>query len=641
MKTIRRLILAILAFAFTASPVQAAPGDLDPLDANVVGFHLYAMAVQPDGKMILAGRFTSVLGQPRNNIARLNADGTLDMGFDPKASNPVHSVAVQADGKVLLGGQFTTLQPNGAATATARKSIARVNADGTLDTGFDPKANDFFPIVYSVAVQADGKVLLGGQFTSLQPNRASTATARQRIARVNANGTLDTGFNPKANGDVHSVVVQADGKVLLGGQFTTLQPNGAAAATARERIARVNADGTLDTGFNPKANSLVWIMAVQADSKVLLGGSFTTLQPNGAGAATSRQYIARVNADGTLDTDFDPNANGTVLSVAVQADGKVLLGGSFTTLQPNGAGAATARQRIARVNADGTLDTSFDPKATGTVYSVAVQADGKVQLGGSFTSLQPNGAGVATARNYFARIENDPAIQTLTVPDYTQALWTRGGAAPEVSRVTFELSTDGGTTWGMPIAGTRIVTIANWQLTGLSLPISGHLRARGATTGGFTNGSSGLIEQVVAFSFYITLQQWKLTHLGDANAPDLGDPDGDGVATLAEYGLLQKPEVPDFSQAVDAAIYAEGRRLRMFLPRDPTHNDVTVVVESADSLAGPWSPLATSTLGAPFAGPGYVSGDAATAGVKTVEIRDTVNITDAAGRFMRVRVVRP
>ncbi len=93
---------------------------------------------------------------------------------------------------------------------------------------------------------------------------------------------------------------------------------------------------------------------------MLLGGLFTTLQPNGA-SRTTRNRIARVNADGTLDASFDPNANSPVFSVAVQADGKVLLGGVFKRLQPNGAASSTTRNNIARVNADGTLDTSFDP----------------------------------------------------------------------------------------------------------------------------------------------------------------------------------------------------------------------------------------------------------------------------------------
>ena len=488
------LIEQVATFAVTT-----APGNLDPLDANVAGLagsFVAATAVQQDGKIIIGGFFSSVLGVPRSNIARLNADGTLDAGFNPKANFSVFGVAVQADGKVLLGGAFTTLQPNGAASPTARQYVARVNANGTLDTGFDPKAES---TVWGVAVQADGKVLLGGNFTTLQPNGAISSTPRNRIARLHADGTLDTGFDPKADSIVNSVAVQADGKVLLGGQFTTLQPNGAASPTARQYIARVNANGTLDTGFDPKANNTVKSVVVQADGKVLLGGNFSTLQPNGAASATPRQSIARVNADGTLDTGFDPRANG-VNSVAVQADGKVLLGGPFTALQPNGAPLPTTRNHIARVNVDGTLDTAFDPNADESVFSVAVQADGKVLLGGNFTALQPNGAASSSTRNLFARLYNDPATQTLSTPDSTQALWQRGGAAPELSRVTFELSTDNGANWIPLGVGTRVGTTANWQRTGLSLPASGSLRARGATSGGSNNSSSGLVEQIAQFS---------------------------------------------------------------------------------------------------------------------------------------------
>ncbi len=244
-------------------------------------------------------------------------------------------------------------------------------------------------------------------------------------------------------------------------------------------------------------------MAVQADGKVLLGGAFTTLQPNGAASPTTRNQIARVNTDGTLDSVFDPNANGVVVySVAVQADGKVLLGGDFTTLQPNGAPSPTTRNRIARVNANGTLDTGFDPNANDVVTSVAVQADGKVLLGGNFTTLQPNGAGSPTTRNFFARLNNDGATQSLTAPDTSNVLWSRGGAGPEVSQVTFEHSTNGGVTWTALGNGARVGTSANWQLTGLSLPTEGHLRARGRTTNGIGDGSSGLIEQIAAYTTF-------------------------------------------------------------------------------------------------------------------------------------------
>jgi len=470
--------------------LDTSPGSVDGLNSLVAGGAVYALAVQPDGKAVLAGTFTSVLGVARNNIARLNADGTLDAVFNPNANSQVSSVAVQSDGKVLIGGQFTTLQPNGAASATTRNRIARLNADGTLDTAFNPNANS---TINEVLVQADGKILIAGNFTTLQPNGAATATARNYLARLNADGTLATAFNPKPNLYAWALAVQADGKILVGGAFTALQPNGAPSATTRSRIAGLNADGSLDTAFNPNANSSVEGISLQADGRILILGQFTALQPNGAASATTRNRIARLNSDGSLDAGFNPNANNRVFSLAVQADGKILAGGAFTTLQPNGAASATTRNRVARLNTDGTLETTFNPNANSTVYGVAVQADGKVLLGGSFTALQPNGAATATARNGFARLNNDAATQSLSTPSASQVVWQRGGAAPEVSRVTFELSVNGGATWTLLGHGARVAATANWQLTGLSLPGTGQIRARGRTSGGYGSGSEGVV----------------------------------------------------------------------------------------------------------------------------------------------------
>jgi uncharacterized delta-60 repeat protein len=494
MKIIPRLALTIVSAALTllaAEPVSAqAPGSLDATYDPNADSALLSVAVQPDGKTIIGGFFSSVGGAAHAHIARLNADGSVDATFTASTNNNVFSVAVQADGKILLGGSFTTVD------GTARKRIARLNSDGSLDTGFDPNANT---TVYSVAVQADGKILLGGDFITLQPNGAPSFTTRNHIARLNSDGTLDTGFDPNAGNTVYSVAVQADGKIVLGGNFTTLQPNGAPTPTTRNKIARLNSDGTLDTGFDPNANSDVYSVAVQADGKILLGGAFTTLQPNGAPSPTTRNHIARLSSDGSLDPSFDPNADSDVYGVAVQADGKILLGGAFTTLQPNGAPTATTRNYIARLNSDGSLDAGFDPNANNVVESVTVQGDGKILLGGVFTTLQPNGAPTPTTRNNIARLNNDNAPQSLSAPDSTQVQWQRGGAAPEVSQVTFEQSTDGGASWSPLGAGTRVGTTSNWQLTGLSFPASGSLRASGRTTGGFQNGSSGLIQQVDDF----------------------------------------------------------------------------------------------------------------------------------------------
>src|SRR5438128_8811130 len=125
--------------------------------------------------------------------------------------------------------------------------------------------------------------------------------------------------------------------------------------------AAVRGQSALD-GFDPNANGNVSSIAVQADGKILIGGDFTTLSPNG-GAAVTRNHIARLNPDGTLDA-FNPNANGTVYGIAVQADGKILAGGLFTSI------GGQTRNRIARLNSDGTLD-AFDPNANNRVYSVA------------------------------------------------------------------------------------------------------------------------------------------------------------------------------------------------------------------------------------------------------------------------------
>ena len=131
---------------------------------------------------------------------------------------------------------------------------------------------------------------------------------------------------------------------------------------------------------------------------------------------------------------------------------------------------------------------------------------------------------------------------------------------------------------------------------------------------------------------------WKQLHLGSAVANDNADPEFDGLGALAEYGLNLLPSVNEVQPAASTFDYTEGRRIRLILPRDPAHNDITVEVLATDNLAaGPWTVIATSALGAPFSGPGYFGGDSATPGIKTVEIRDTVNMVGSTKRFLKVR----
>ena len=431
-----------------------ADGSLDavfnprPAASSVIN----AVAAQQDGKVLLGGSFYVVSGTRRFGIARLNSDGSLDVGFDPGmgVSNEVESVAVQGDGKVLIGGRFSTFDTVGGS------SFARLNADGSLDITFFNLATGANYGVGTVAVQEDGKVVIAGGFNSVN------ATRRRGIARLNTDGSIDTTFSPDLNGSVSNVAVQRNGKALISGSFTSV--NG----TVRNRIARLNTDGSLDPSFNlgTGTDSLIFSVEVQGDGKVLIGGPFTLV--NGV----SRNRIARLNPDGSLDSSFNPGTgpDEKVSAVAVQGDGKLLIGGHFTSF--NG----TGRNRIARLNADGSLDAGFNP-GTGldrVIGAVAVQGNGKVLIGGDFTRVNETG------RNRIVRLHNDIATSQLAPVSSDRLEWRRGGSAPEVTWVEFEFSVDG-QSWVPLGSGNRIN--GGWELTGLNLPPEGMVRASGQSSG--------------------------------------------------------------------------------------------------------------------------------------------------------------
>ena len=293
--------------------------------------------MQADGKILAGGDFTSIGGQTRNSIARLDATTGLADSFNPNANNFVRSIAVQADGKILAGGDFTNIG------GQTRNYIARLDAVTGLADSFDPNANS---AIRSIAVQADGKILAGGGFTTLAPNGGAAVT-RNSIARLETDGRLDQTLNLGIAGSfVFATAVQADGKILIGGSFTTVL------GVTRNNIARLNTDGTLDTTFSPNADSDVYAIAVQADGKILVGGFFSTI------GGQTRSFIARLNPDGTADS-WNPITNNEVNTIAVQADGKILAGGNFTSIggQP--------RNFIARLDATTGLADSVRPEREG------------------------------------------------------------------------------------------------------------------------------------------------------------------------------------------------------------------------------------------------------------------------------------
>ena len=389
--------------------------------ANNGGSNLETMVMVKDGsgRLIIGGLFNTVEGQPGyQGVARFNADDSLDTTFKVATDEFVKAIAIQSDGKILIGGQFHYITPAGGTTTTSW-GIARLNPNGTVDASFQPapagtvKSNHN---VRGIAVQSDGKIVIGGYFTAID------GVARNRIARLNADGTLDTSFNvgTGSNGNIEDVKLQSNGKILISGSFTNIQ------GTDIRGVARLNTDGTLDTTFVPNGGAAgvvngawegsfpVYQLAVQSDDKILYAGGTHTY------AGKYHWRMARLNTDGTPDASFNSFVNWWASSIALQNVGgeqKIVVGGDFGVagqrdVDTNATvGTDAPRVRVARFNADGTLDTDFDTSnsANSWLWAVLPNDDGTVYIGGKFTSV----AGMA--RRGIARLaELDPTTQVIS-----------------------------------------------------------------------------------------------------------------------------------------------------------------------------------------------------------------------------------
>ena len=390
-----RLVLKALPAALLACSMglaHAVPWVPDTF-AQGGGTNLETMVMVKDAsnRLLVGGLFNTVEGQAGyQGVARYETDDSLDASFKVKTDEFVKAIAVQSDGKILIGGQFHWVTPSNSPTATQIWGIARLNADGTLDSGFinapagQVKSNHN---VRGIAVQpADGKIVIGGYFTLID------GVARNRIARLNADGTLDTSFNvgAGANGNIEDVKLQSDGKILISGSFTQVQ------GTDILGVARLNTDGSLDSSFSPNGGAVpngawtgnfpVYQMALQSDDKILINGG--TLQYAGKYHAG----VVRLNTNGTPDNTFQSFINWWGSSVALQPDGKIVVGGDFGVVGQRNpdtnavVGTDVARLRVARFNADGTPDTDFDTSngADAWVWAVLPNGNDSLYIGGKF-----------------------------------------------------------------------------------------------------------------------------------------------------------------------------------------------------------------------------------------------------------------
>ena len=342
-----------------------------------------AIAVQPDGKIIIGGLFHSFNGIAKYSIARLNYDGTLDNTFTTSVNSYVRSIVIQSDGKILIGGDFANVNN------ISRNRIARLNNDGTLDLAFTigGGANSS---VNSISIQPDGKILIGGIFNLFNSQVVNY------ITRLNTNGTIDTSFNSGSgtNSTVEEISLQMNGKILIAGNFTTY--NG----TTVNKITRLNADGTIDNTFSSLSgiNGYITSLAIQSNGKILIGGNFSVFQN------VQVPRLTQLNSNGTIDTTFilsgiDSNG-GIVMSMNVQPDGRILVGGNMTTVS------GFASKSLVRLNTNGTPDITFNliSGANDEISTMAIQSDGKILIGGYFSWY--NG----TFKKHIVRLNTDGSV---------------------------------------------------------------------------------------------------------------------------------------------------------------------------------------------------------------------------------------
>lgn len=405
------ILATLLACWPLPATTHAAPGDLDSTfgtetlvstffsDGNAL---VQAIVVQPDGKIIGAGTNGDFA------LARFNVDGTLDSSFGVAGKTTTdffgrgdfaRAVALQPDGKIILAGSCEVM----AGIDGNDFAVARYRSDGTLDTSFGSGGKvttDFFGLydnANAVAMQPDGKIIAAGSTV----NKAGQFA----LARYDVDGSLDSSFGVggKVSTDsfesisVSSISLQPDGKIIAAGYGFSTNFDFA--------VVRYNVDGSRDSTFGSGGNVTTDFFgqsdsgvgsALQADGRILVAGRVTK---NTLPADTDSAYgLVRYNSNGSLDSTFGsggkvttdfPTKGALPHSMVVQSDGKILIAGSCP------GSSFFLNSALARYNTDGSLDFSFGTggkvitEVQGNIetYAIAIQPDNKIVTGSSYLSF--------------------------------------------------------------------------------------------------------------------------------------------------------------------------------------------------------------------------------------------------------------
>ncbi len=387
--------------------LRPADGVPDPtFNPGGIGFQIIlagsirAIEPQPDGKILLGGKIDVVNGVNRYRLARLNADATVDLSFEINTSvtgnyfsiiKDIYQIRAQSDGKIVVSGWFDYVLGG-----VAKRNMVRLNADGSIDTTFDlaHPMPDYSEIVGAgrnhFAILSDGKLMVGTSknftFELSGPTKLTTG------------GAVDTSFNPTIHSQspqmyIDDVAIQPDGKILIGGSHRAADMN----SVFISFVARLNADGSTDPTFvySEEPNRLRTTLTLLPNGKILVGK-----HSNG----TLFGRVERLNPNGSPDASFNSLSipNGIVNALLSLPNGKIFVGGRFTVLV-NG----QQTSNLLRLDEDGNIEpTTYNVNEE--VLSLAVDGQGRVLVGGSFTVIGANGAGAN--RSYVARLTDSPTL---------------------------------------------------------------------------------------------------------------------------------------------------------------------------------------------------------------------------------------
>ncbi len=485
---------------------NASAQGLDPSYDEELSYPPYSLGLQADGKLVTGHGYSSSFDTTA--MFRFNENGSADSSFSFSGNallvsnlsgslfkyTGVRSVSCFLDGSVALSGHFDSVLRNG--TSYSVSKILKVNELGNFVAYNAPLScwdlgTRFFnreaPFLVSLS---NNEAYIYGEFNGL-----GTTDKRAGIARLTTSGALVSSFLPKTGfytisnfsntfyHDVRCVFPQADGKLIVAGDFESYDKN-----TDKKHLVRITATGVLDNTFNPSPNNSCEVIAAQADGKYLVAGDF-----NSIGGAAGLSGIARLHNNGIWDSSFVASVNGRIYSMQCRVDGKIVIAGSFS--QVNSAN----RIGYAVLNNNGTLADDYSSlSASSAVYGIALQNDGKIVLGGPFAAIG------SASREYLARLTPGvPAVNTLTADDNGSLIeWTRSGSAPEIENAEFRMRLPPATTFSTLLGnGTRTAT--GWKLDKLKLPGNKtfDIQAKGLSRGGLYNSSTSVMSTTLTGLF--------------------------------------------------------------------------------------------------------------------------------------------